>query len=105
MSHPENSKAPAVAQQASETQCVAFLQSASTGHCILEVRGGVPVEEVMECYEEVLDGLTAFIRRMSRDASIGIDEAEAAVLALLTELIGAMTAACSRGMAAGGGVQ
>lgn len=102
MSHPENSKAPAVAQQASATQCVAFLQSASTGNCILEVRSGVPVSDVMECYEEVLDGITALVRRMARDSSGGV-ESEAAVLSLLTEMIGAMTAACSRGMAAAGG--
>lgn len=104
MSHPENSKAPAVAQQESTTQCVAFLQPAGTVHCILEVRSGVPVADVMELYEEVLEGIAAILRRMARDSS-GRVESEAAVISLLTEMIGAMTAACSRGIAAAGGGQ
>ncbi|MDU4256025.1 hypothetical protein [Pseudomonas sp.] len=88
--------------QQATTKEVGFLLG-KTSSCMLKVVGGLPVAEVMERYEDSLDGICALIKRIARDRDHEMDEAEAAAIALITEVVSAMHSACVRGMTAAGG--
>ncbi|HBO6759375.1 TPA: hypothetical protein L4856_004907 [Pseudomonas aeruginosa] len=91
---PKNIKTSTPAQQPAATKEVGFLVVPSSGACALKVCEGVPVGELMGIYEDSLDAVCAFIKRIARDGEHPMD----AAIALLTEVVGAMHSACRRGM-------
>ncbi|MGC6953025.1 hypothetical protein ACP0JC_29210 [Pseudomonas aeruginosa] len=100
---PKNIKTSTPAQQPAATKEVGFLVVPSSGACALKVCEGVPVGELMGIYEDSLDAVCAFIKRIARDGEHPMDECEAAAIALLTEVAAAMHSSCVRGLDAAGG--
>lgn len=102
MSRPENTPAPAAAQQAVTTG-LGFQISRETGNALLSVNEGQPVTEALRLSGDLLDGVSCLLRQLNDDMDCELQAVEVFALQMLIDVATNITVACRRGLERAGG--
>ncbi|GLU37149.1 hypothetical protein [Pseudomonas sp. NBRC 100443] len=101
----ENTKAPALAQQAKTTEC--HYLATRSGHAALRVNSDVPLMEMMREADRLLDGISSLLKQVGHDLQGDFEGSmnglEIHAIRVLVETAASMQWACVRGLEAEGG--